>query len=482
MVSSFLLYSFLYCLREYLRLLTGDLGSQWLLVLSPQENFTYNFITALISSGMGMAVSFRYFSQHVKTDSKRTKYLLRRAATNQAFYSIFFFYWLVKVSFLLGILYLTFTFEFDINFLEDFLLLFWLMPLVLFLNLWIDWLKYFGRRMYKGLLWSMLGILVYSLLLAQFNYYDYQSFNENKLKANLVRSKNLILPEAEYDAQYVIKNRRLVEELYMFYSVNPRERRKVYLKDYKNSFRELLSDHELYVELSPENVYEHKRIILHLDARLNMEEANTLIRKLRNTEMRQTIFNIAPISKQYPNNYTEFRNKGIPISAGYYDPTLTELLDSIEELDLKKYRIKLNPSDFFVRNYWVRSANRIKVNIDKDGELTLNYNRIGANKLEREVGFYIQQNKEYLIVFEYDRSISFQDYINVRTLFNRAIAKQRNDRALFLFGKEYYSNDFWGEEKRIVEKEFPMFILEWTDQELRIEKLLEKQERIRGKF
>ena len=116
---SYILYAFFYLFREAFRILTSKFGEQLLLVLDTKENFIYNLFYASIASSLGYIFSLKFVLRNSTVrQSRRSKFFIRRTINDGGFFSWSFLFWFGKITGALGLWYIMWPLQFDINFLE----------------------------------------------------------------------------------------------------------------------------------------------------------------------------------------------------------------------------------------------------------------------------------------------------------------------------------------------------------------------------
>jgi hypothetical protein len=120
-LTTYIFYAFFQLYREAFRFFTGELGDSVLLVLTPSENYFYNLFHAAIASSLGYHIALRFILQNsIKRTDWRTLSLARRTLNSEGFWTWSFLLWFGKLGSMLGIWYLIFALQYDLDLMKEF--------------------------------------------------------------------------------------------------------------------------------------------------------------------------------------------------------------------------------------------------------------------------------------------------------------------------------------------------------------------------
>ena len=161
MITAYIFYAFFQMFREAFRIFTNEMGDKAFLVLSPEENFYHNLFLAGISSALGYALALRLILQSVTyTSNQRVKTLSRRALNSEGYWTWSFLLWFGKVGSLMGIWYLSYAMQYELDILQEFGIILLLLPIVLFYASWPEVRRIIGLGKAKWLIADEFSVTV----------------------------------------------------------------------------------------------------------------------------------------------------------------------------------------------------------------------------------------------------------------------------------------------------------------------------------
>ena len=180
----------------------------------------FDWFLALISSifAFGFALKYLFGSPKKVFESHYRKRI--NIVVDQTFLPYNFMYWFIKVFFSYGLLMIFFTPDL-LPFHTDYIYIFTLAALVLFLQLWQHIFLYFRRRSYKYFLFSGFGIVVYSFLLSQISLFGQNRLDKMIRQSKLVYKYHLQLPVSPVKERKQYFPRVFRKKLYVFRAKNP---------------------------------------------------------------------------------------------------------------------------------------------------------------------------------------------------------------------------------------------------------------------
>lgn len=149
--------------REMLRFFTSIKGD--LLVLSKNEFYFYNYFYSALSSTLGLSITIWIWMGNNKHNRKKDRLYKRQIQTN-----ILLLFWVILLvisrfsSILTFVLYGTIGYDNQLDFVNDYWLLFVLLPCVIFLQSWFTVRLVYNST--KWILYSFISCSLFTLLLS----------------------------------------------------------------------------------------------------------------------------------------------------------------------------------------------------------------------------------------------------------------------------------------------------------------------------
>ena len=468
---SFGLYALFYFFREGYRIMAPFIGLGQLLVLSPEENFWYNLFYGSIASVLGFYVFVKFvIDDSFYYQNKKTKLKLRHISNEQSFFFWTFLSVFGRMASFIGFWFLLMPLQFEINFLNDYPWLLILIPLVLYLNIWPPIQRAAGRQGYKWIAFSLIPVMLLSLLYAHINFMDYRQVNKNLLAYDVVLAHSLIVPESR--SQEVSRGHLTVE--FFLVKDSAGDSPLIYLNDthtqlQPGNFQELLIRERAKFPASRQGELTAN---LHIDTIFRLGFVNQLKEELRKAGFYKIQYSTAPKNSNYPNHYPYFRYKGMPETLHPYYPEWVSLIDSAENLGLSKYTFHFTDSGYY-RPREIIKYNQIKIEVRQD-KIYLNNKEISEESLQDLTYKFIKKySPDYRIIFEAEEDITFGRYIEAKDILYSTIDKLRNEMAYELYNKPYAALYDWSETSPIKGR-YPKSLVEWTPEEKRLMELMSR--------
>ncbi len=473
-VSSFLLYYFFYYSRETIRILTGYFTHTLLVALTPQENFYYNLFYGSIAAVLGFYV-FAHFvlSVSIKRKSGRRRIRQRQILNDLSFAGWTFLSGFVRFTSLLGIWFLTIPLQFDINFLTEFPLLLVLIPAALFLNAWTLIVKTFGGKAYRWFLYTTVYVSILSLAYANVSPIDYQQINQKMKVYGGEWANGITVPQSErYEALQTSP----------WLAIN------IYLNNDSTQSSDLVLDYDFVrnkIDLNEVQSYvAQKRVlldrldrdrleaILRIDKRVPLSVVNQLKQALRKAGVIHINYSTGAKHSKYPAYHPSFHYSGISGELPPYYLAFEAFLDSAEQLDPTKYRIRLVESNMY-RVLAGKKTNRVVLSVD------LTRTCLNGTPLPPDSMFTVlyrlteRYAPDFVINYAPEETISYGRYIEHLDIIYRVTGRLRNEAAYARYG---HPLDCWQHPKECatIEEKYPKNVLEWTPEERQLIKLLNR--------
>ncbi|QCK15696.1 ExbD/TolR family protein [Mangrovivirga cuniculi] len=468
LLSAYIFYALFQLFREALRLFTGYFGDKTLIILSPTENYIYNVFYASIASALGYSFALKFILQtSLYKFNRKARFQIKRTLNIEGFNTWSYLFWIGKMGSLLGVWYLTIAFQYNLNLLEEFPTLLVLLPIVLFYSSWPN----FSRVISKNKGWWFISIsmifLITSFTYGTKNFLDYKKNNDKILSQSIPHVYNLQVPKSQSQRRitrkwsvidmYVVKDTAVASDPAIFFKdIN----NKIYINQIKNEIADL--------GFTPPD---QPIINLRIDTRIPVGFVKSIIKEIRKAGIYDIQLSTAAENSKYPPDYPDFRYFGIRKVLPRYFPEIEAFLDSAEQIDLSGKRIRINDS-YKYRNNLIKQFNRIEIAVSKDS-ITLNGKKTDKKKLEEIVYKFIKKySPGYVIIFNSDNNISYRRYINTLDILHSQVDRLRNERSLVQNGRTYESWNM-SNEFELIKRQYPIRILEWTEEEQRINDLAE---------
>ena len=220
LLFSFVFYAFLFTLRETFRIFFSfTVHPDYLLILTTQEISFYNFIFAVFSSILGLAITLKTIFEEPKQFGVRDHYYYRKS---MLFYSISF----INISVLAAIIRITTiiififgaTISSYLSYYDEFQYLIYLILIVLFLEQWKIIRLIFKNKALKWMGISLVSILLYSFAISNIKIVDYEKINNHILSTQTTYNYKLSLPEVSNFRQ--IRSHHLAPKFFIVYPKN----------------------------------------------------------------------------------------------------------------------------------------------------------------------------------------------------------------------------------------------------------------------
>lgn len=468
---SFSLYGLFYFMREILRILTGGFGDRILIELTVSETLYYNLFYGSIASILGFYVFIRFvFENSINRENRKIK-LYQRLLIND----FNFIYWtfisaFARLTSVIGIWYLSFSLQFEIDFLEEFLILLILVPLTLYLIAWPNIFKNLKRKAFTWFLYSTIALLLLSFIYANINFIDYQGIN-NKLKLRSVElSYRIDLPESSTFEQ--IPTWLRIWNIYMVVS-NKETDPDIFWEDAKTRIG--ISDIQKYITGSRNKVgnseYLETVINLHIEKNVKLKYVNSLKEKLRKAGIQRIHYSTTRENSNYPSYYPPYKYFGIKydLEPGF-NKKFISFLDSAEKLNPKKYKVILKESLLY-RNHLIKLKNRIRISITEN-EVLVNNISVSDTKLNKLLYKVLKKySPNLIIIYDPAKDITYERYIKYLDLIYSVLHKLREEYSLKRFNRDF--NTLYDDNsKEAIRIKYPRNVIELSHEEKRLENLI----------
>ncbi|MCG8321459.1 MAG: hypothetical protein MI921_18290 [Cytophagales bacterium] len=303
------------------------------------------------------------------------------------------------------------------------------------------------------------------------DFVDVEKINHNLLKNSIEYSYDLEVPSSQSHQR--IERRSLVTDVYVVSDSSNGSKPLIFF-NYIDSRVELEEiDKQLNWERDKLDEFEQHLLVanLHIDKELPMSFVNELKYQFRKAGLQKILYSTGRKYSKYPSNYPGFKYSGIwkSLYPKYY-PEFEAFLDSAENLDFSRYSIRLPDSPMYRINA-LKGYNRIEIYVNNENA-TLNGEIVSKEKLEQIVYQFIKNySPNYVVIFNVDDQVTYGRYIEYLDLIYARIDQLRNEMSIDLY-KQPFDYWYWGEELDTIKFRYPRHIIEWTQEEKRLIKLM----------
>ena len=440
LLTSFCWYAFFYVVRELMRIsfywVASHSSGFELLILTDKEVLFYNFVFALIASVFGLSACFQFWFHRAKGYNENSIGFFRKSSifTDVTGLNAIFLYWFANVSFAFavfgGILHAWCYFQ-----LYPGWIFFWVyIIVVLFMEMWKTIRKVAFRESRRWILFSTIGIVVWSFLLSRIQFIDYKEINNVCLNSSVTRKYQIEYPESDYFRK--TENRSLVVDIHLCFPIGVKmdSLPKVFVNQKESGF-----DHfheKIDEEFQKRNEKDHRLItaVLHIDKQMPMKYVKILQEYLTCNEIKKIGYRVFPAGQGVcarTTSYTILRQLP-PCSNPEISP---EILQWNNTEDYELLPVRLTPSGLYIN---------------------------GLLQNRHNMEFYIQKfvidHSNYLIVLEIEDDCLYDDYIKAfSTIFN-TFSNLRDDASLQNYAKLF--DDLTSEQQEEILKRYRVMIYE----------------------
>jgi biopolymer transport protein ExbD len=473
---SYVLYAFFYLFREAFRFLTTGVGDQILLILDAKENFIYNLFYASIASSLGYIISLKFVLQNsTMGQSRRSRFFIRRTINDGGFFFWSFLFWFGKIMGVLGITYI--YLQFEINFLIEFPLLLCLIPIVVFLSTWPGLRMFLGQKTFQWFIVSFGLFTTMSFIFALKDFIEVDQINKNLLKTSVEYSYGLSVPVSEYHKP--IARRYLATDLYLV-NDSVTSIPVIFLDDVYNRIDIKKVSENLMQEKAKYSVYDEYQMVinLHINKNIQLSYVNKLKREIRKSGIGRVQYSTFKVDSKYPSYHPIFKYSGIEQYLYPWYLGLEPFLDSAENLDFSKYTIRI-PEAAKYRIIDIKKYNRVELKVDRS-KVYLNGRQF--TKAQLKALLYALTKKyspKFAVIYSPSDEIKYERYIEYLDLIYSVNYQVKNEMSQELFNKPYeqmnpFDDRYSSDEKDSINAKYPRMVIEWTPEEKRLMKLINK--------
>ncbi len=437
---AFLFYSFLYVMREGIRIIffLTEEYEVWVLT-DAQVNF-YNFVMAATAVIIGQSICFAYCFDTSWGRYGRQMYKMRSIVNDQRYLNSYFLNWASRIVFVFCIMLSMDSSGIHIlNSHPEFNYIAILILLVLFFQSWTSIRRYFQHSFQ----WMALSFILLSFLsfgLSRIQLIDYKRINEIIYSHNSWHQYTIELPESEV---YIYQKTGRFEAFLMIAEEKDSGKPILLIRRWlgeKYSPIELDSLAKTITKWKEEVYYEsidYSMLYIHKNTR--MELVNQVKKKLKKAGAIRTLYGVLPSQREYDKSYYK-------MSVISY--ILNDLFDNPPLWQEEQSRLGIN--------------NIIRVVQGTSEEVSVDGVPIPITRLKEVIRLQLD-NPEKAIELQTDNRASYDNYIAILQQVLQAFQNRREDASLIRYGTSF--DDLEYEEQVELRKETPYRIVETIKQE-----------------
>jgi biopolymer transport protein ExbD len=229
-----------------------------------------------------------------------------------------------------------------------------------------------------------------------------------------------------------------------------------------------LADTLTQIRRKIEDWHSPAKCVLHIDKDVPMSAVRNIKEQIRSADIRLLMYSTGLVNNVYPSSHPRLKYVGINEAMAPASQKMIAFLDSAEQLDRSKYRIKLHDS-WLYRNGFIKTYNRIRVDVNADTVL-LNGRPTTRDELSQVAYEFMKKfSQNGCIIYDVDDDASYEQYIKYLDVLYTAVDKLRREYSLEMYNEPF---DEWSEHNSEVNERYPRAIVQWNAEERRLEQLM----------
>jgi biopolymer transport protein ExbD len=430
-------YSFLYVIREVLRVLSvNDYHDIWL--LTDKAVSFYNLLFAFLALIFAQSVFIIIAYDKPRGIRQGRRYHRFSILNDQRVINLYFLDWFSKMAIFYWMLfgdimksgYMTFSLF------PDYAFMFVLMILVLFFHTWITLRRCLGKPGLKWMLISFLIITAAAFALSRFNPVDYKAINRAVLSHNAFVMHNIELPETDECTEF--RHSFYLKNLFVIESQNPKDTIPILIIDNEQiSIQEL--QEKIIASRSMYGEWDYPRLTIQIfaDKDIPMKYVNQVREVLIKSKALRVAYAVVPETREYPKAY--YRDMAVLSKLPYCcnDTCIQQQIDGLKD---------------FSQIIDVYPLNNMSV---------VNDSLIPLNQFNAHIKSLINENPDYVIVFHVSDKLRYADFITHYAEIRSAINDLRELESQKRFGKSI--DDVNGIEAEEIKQKYALRVFEITD-------------------
>lgn len=476
-VISFCFYAFFVYISEVYRSTLTEFTDSLLLLDSKDVRF-FGYSLALLASVIGQGFGLKLILSAIsRNQSFKSRFGLRLNIHNIRFTLWFWLFWVCNWLGLIGITYTSLAVQYELDIRAEVGYLFFLLPLVWFLNYWLSAYRIFQKRKrLQYIIGAFLYLCASTLIIGNVRLVDYEQLNDIYSGTFPEYSYNMQLPESR--TQLRIRSRRLSEKVYLIWDG----------VETKVLFHESdLTPFGINDPLVPEKINQIKqsfseveqdrvRFIITADTRIPTSSVLAFEHILSTNGIERVLYRTSVKNSKYPWHFPAFQRTGLPKLISPECPVARKTLDNFKQAGYQAYQIEW-PDFGCYRLMGFVKGNRVLVKVDSGG-LRLNGTPIEEQELLNILTKLIAKYEGNLnVLYQPHPDVGFAAYLKGRDIIFQSYIANRKKYALAKYGLEYEYTDGYrdprlSDQYREIQWTYPVAILELTGWNLEFYKYL----------
>lgn len=451
------MYSLFYLTRECFRIFSITENFDLWVLTDEAVNF-YNLFFAFIAVIFGQSICFSFWLDRPKKIFGEQSLRKTTIVNDQRVLNWFFLSWFSKVAILYGIFFGdVFKGGFYVfSFYPDYIYLFVLFMVVLFLQTW-NTIRLVNKR--KSLKWMIVSFVIVSVLsfaFSKINLINYKAINAKILSKNIYHKYRLKIPEAECYER--LDQLSLVKRIYMVMpkgeDVEGAEPIIIFGKQ-EIKLEELPAKVEHWRTNRIPSFLQNKTVCqLYIHEAVKMKYVNQLNDELSKLGFNKIGYAIVPANPKYDKRY--------------YQDYIFILKNLIADFELSIFK------EFYQEFF--ESPDNIILTQNANGGYLVSNSPVEPEDLKNVLKDLILQQSDGSIVFYNNEEADFKSYFYILSNYKDALYDLRNNYAKMNYAQQYFELE--SSEKWKVDNKFPYKLFEVTEEMLgKIKKAAPKRKR-----
>lgn len=453
LLYAFALYGVLYMSREMIRMMSVTENFDLWVMTDAEVNF-YNLAFAFIAVILGFSTGFLFCVERPRNAFGQVRYRRFSIVNDLRALNWYFLSAYSKLAWGLGAVYASFYCyrgffyshnPYD-NFMEDndlfpiYKLVYILIIIVLFLQMWTTIRQVFKNKSLKWMLISMLGLIVVGFGLSRVNLIDYEAVNASILKNNTHYTYKIELPDVtHFRTDYFIKGLGRINDIYFAPNQNKKDSAPMMFFEGKEmSFKEIGER----IKTRSEYWRHQEELRLHFHRTIKMKHVWKVYEEMGKEAF--TKFSFAVVRIRHENDKRYYHDYSFPtqVPIQFWDSPLLPPVTILHE-DLKKM------DDIEIRH--AVSGHLV------DGILLKKeaFKQIVSERIRKS-------SPKYVIKFHIKDDANVESYIKTLSLIKETMQGIRDEYAMQKYAQKEKSLDY--EQRKEIRKKYPLAIFQITEE------------------
>ncbi len=455
LLYAFALYGLLYMSREVMRMMSVTRNHDLWVMSDAEVNF-YNLVFAFIAVIFGFSTGFLFCVERPRKAFGQLRYQRFSIINDQRALNWYFLSAYSKLAWGLGTVYAAFYcyrnffYPYDNpyeNFLQDdnlfpsYKLIYILIVIVLFLQMWTTIRQVFKNKSLKWMLVSMLGLVIAGLGLSRVNLVDYNAVNESILKNNVHYTYKIELPNVTYHRSDYFRKGGRINDIYFVQNSNERDGAPMMLFEGREmSFKEI-SDEK---KARSEYWWHQEELRLHFHRTIKMKHVWKVFKEMGKEGVYK--FSFAVVKIRHENDKRYYHDYSLPaqIPIQHRDSFIRSLIEESYEEEMENMddiiEVRHSKSGYFLDGILLEDE-RFKQTI--------------RERIEKS-------SPKYVIKFHVKDDANIESYVQTLSLLREIHQGIMDGHALLKYEQKEKSLDY--EQRKEIRKKYPLAVFQITEE------------------